>query len=82
MHAANVYLHQQNAAHVVVAAPVVAEAADRELHSLAVEVIYVILAGKLESVERWFEEFSPVIDDEVRQMLNFAHTDPGVRGTD
>ena len=69
MHAAIAFLHQQNAARVVVAAPVIARDTFRELQSIATEVVAVNTPDELGSVGLWYEDFSPTSDEEVRRLL-------------
>lgn len=69
MHAAVVYLHQQNPARVIVAAPVIAPDSFRELETSADEVVAVIVPADLASVGQWYHDFAPTSDDEVRQVL-------------
>lgn len=72
MHAAVLYLHQQNAARVIVATPVISPAAYRDLQSVADEVVAVLVPEKILSVGQCYDDFSPTTDEEVRRLLGFA----------
>ena len=70
-------LRQLNAARIVVAAPVVAASASREIQHHADEVIAVIIPERFYAVGQWYEDFSQTSDDEVRDLLTrAAHREP------
>lgn len=69
MHAAIVYLHQAEAARVVVAAPVIAREAFRLFKGMVDDVIAVVVADDLEAVGCWYQDFTATTDDEVRRAL-------------
>lgn len=79
MHAAIAFLHQLDASGVVVAAPVIAQAAFRELQSVALEVVAVSVPEQLENVGQCFADFTPPTDDEVRWCLEAAASSAGQR---
>jgi putative phosphoribosyl transferase len=76
MHAATVFLLQRNAARVIVAAPVVTRNALRELQSIAAEVVAIIVSEDSQGLGEWFEDFSPITDDEVRRLLGLNGPSP------
>lgn len=69
MHAAVIYLHQQNPARVVVAAPVIAPDTFRQLEASADDVVAVLVPSELMSVGQWYDDFAPTSDDDVRRVL-------------
>ena len=62
-------LRQSNAARVVVAAPVIAASACREVQRQADEVVAVMIPERFYAVGQWYEDFSQTSDDEVRDLL-------------
>ncbi len=69
MHAAVVYLHRQDPARVVVAAPVIAPETFRDLTASVDEVVAVMVPNALLSVGQWYDDFSATSDEEVRRVL-------------
>lgn len=62
-------LRQLNAARIVVAAPVIAASAYREIQRQADEVIAVMIPERFYAVGQWYEGFSQTSDEEVRELL-------------
>jgi putative phosphoribosyl transferase len=62
-------LRQLNAARIVVAAPVIAAFAYREIQRQADEVIAVMIPERFYAVGQWYEGFSQTSDEEVRELL-------------
>jgi len=69
MHAAVIFVHQQDPARVVVAAPVIAPDTFRDLTASVDEVVAVIVPKELLSVGQWYDDFSATSDEEVRRVL-------------
>ena len=76
MRAAVLYLRQQNAARIVVTAPVMAIEPLHELERLADEVVAVTVTRQLRGVGRWYEDFPPTTDEEVRKLSGLPETQP------
>ena len=62
-------LRQLNAARIVVAAPVIAASACREIQRQADEVVAVMIPERFYAVGQWYEDFSQTSDEEVRDLL-------------
>jgi putative phosphoribosyl transferase len=62
-------LRQSNAAGIVVAAPVIAASACREIQRYADEVVAVMIPEQFYAVGQWYEDFSQTSDEEVRALL-------------
>jgi predicted phosphoribosyltransferase len=62
-------LRQLNAAHIVVAAPVIAGSSYREIQRKANEVAAVMIPERFYAVGEWYEDFSQTSDEEVRDLL-------------
>ena len=62
-------LRQLSAARIVVAAPVIAASACREIQRQADEVAAVMIPERFSAVGQWYEDFSQTCDDEVRALL-------------
>jgi predicted phosphoribosyltransferase len=62
-------LRQLNAARIVVAAPVIATSACREIQHQADEVIAVMIPERFYAVGQWYQDFSQISDEEVRELL-------------
>jgi predicted phosphoribosyltransferase len=62
-------LRQLSAARIVVAAPVIAASACREIQRQADEVVAVMIPERFYAVGQWYEDFSLTTDDEVRNLL-------------
>ena len=62
-------LRQLNAARIVVAAPVIAASACREIQRKADEVAAALIPERFYAVGQWYEDFSQTSDDEVRALL-------------
>lgn len=69
MRAAIAYLRAHHAAHVVAAAPVMAESAAEEMAHLADEVVAVGRPAIFSAVGEWYLDFSPPDEDEIRRLL-------------
>ena len=65
-------LRQLNVARIVVAAPVIAASACREIQRQADEVAAVIISERFYAVGQWYEDFSQTSDEEVRDLLTRA----------
>lgn len=76
MHAAILFLHRREAGHVVVAAPVIARKAFRDLSSVAAEVVAVLVPDDLANASHWFEVFSVPTDEEVRRRVGLGEGQP------
>ncbi len=63
---------ERGAARVVVAAPVGSEQAVAMLREAAGDCVCVLVPGRFGSVGRWYGDFGPVSDDEVRAILAAA----------
>jgi predicted phosphoribosyltransferase len=70
-HAAIVFLHQRDAARVVVAAPVVARDALGDLNRLAAEVVALVEPEATQTLGEWYEDFSTPADDYIRRQLGY-----------
>jgi putative phosphoribosyl transferase len=76
-------LRSRGAGRIVVAAPVGSPEAVRMLRGEADEVVCHTIPGRLLGVGRWYEDFSPVSDEEVLALLAGAGTPiPGHRPED
>jgi putative phosphoribosyl transferase len=62
-------LRQLNAAHIVVAAPVIAVSTFSEIQAAADEVAAVLVPEHFYAVGQWYEDFSQTSDEEVRELL-------------
>jgi predicted phosphoribosyltransferase len=62
-------LRQLSPARIVVAAPVIAASACREIQRHADEVVAVMIPERFYAVGQWYEDFSQTSDDEVRALL-------------
>jgi putative phosphoribosyl transferase len=62
-------LRQLSAARIVVAAPVIAASACREIQRQADEVVAVMIPERFYAVGQWYEDFSQTSDEEVRDLL-------------
>jgi putative phosphoribosyl transferase len=62
-------LRQLSAARIVVAAPVIAASACREIQRQAAEVVAVRIPERFYAVGQWYEDFSQTSDEEVRDLL-------------
>jgi putative phosphoribosyl transferase len=62
-------LRQLNAARIVVAAPVIAASACREIQRNVDEVAAVLIPEHFYAVGQWYEDFSQTTDEEVRDLL-------------
>jgi len=62
-------LRQLSAARIVVAAPVIAASACREIQRQADEVVAVRIPERFYAVGQWYEDFSQTSDEEVRDLL-------------
>jgi putative phosphoribosyl transferase len=62
-------LRQLSAARIVVAAPVIAASACREIQRQADEVVAVMIPERFYAVGQWYEDFGQTSDDEVRALL-------------
>jgi putative phosphoribosyl transferase len=77
MRAAVQALKQMGPARLVVAVPVAAAETCAALRVVADEVICAFTPKDFEGVGKWYEDFSPTTDDEVRELLNSAaHAQP------
>jgi putative phosphoribosyl transferase len=65
-------LRQLSAARIVVAAPVIAASACREIQGQADEVVAAMIPERFYAVGQWYEDFSQTSDDEVRDLLTRA----------
>ncbi|MGZ4778173.1 MAG: phosphoribosyltransferase [Thermoanaerobaculia bacterium] len=72
MRAAVKTLRRQSASRIVVAIPVGDEATLHELKYAADEVICLSVPYSFRSVSNWYDEYPPVWDDEVRDLLSRA----------
>ena len=72
MHAALVFLQQQDAARIVLATPVMAGDTVHKLQPPAAEAVALIVADNLRSIGGWYADFSPVPDGEVQRLLGFS----------
>jgi putative phosphoribosyl transferase len=62
-------LRQLSAARIVVAAPVIAASACREIQRQADEVVAVMIPERFYAIGQWYEDFSQTSDEEVRDLL-------------
>jgi predicted phosphoribosyltransferase len=62
-------LRQLNAAHIVVAAPVIAASTYGEMQRAADEVAVVLVPEHFYAVGQWYQDFGQTTDDEVRELL-------------
>ena len=62
-------LRQLSAARIVVAAPVIAASACREIQRQADEVVAALIPERFYAVGQWYEDFSQTSDEEVRDLL-------------
>ena len=62
-------LRQLNAARIVVAAPIIAASACREIQRQADEVVAVMIPERFYAVGLWYEDFSQTSDEEVAELL-------------
>ena len=62
-------LRQLNAAHIVVAAPVIAASTFSEIQRAADDVAAVMVPERFHAVGQWYEDFSQTSDEEVRDLL-------------
>ena len=69
MLAAVAALRRLNASRIVVAAPVIAASACREIQRKADEVAAVMIPERFYAVGQWYEDFSQTTDEEVRDLL-------------
>ena len=76
MHAAVLALQQQDAARIVVAVPVGARDTCARLGRLADEVVCLATPEPFDAVGRWYDDFRPTSDEEVRQLLATALGSP------
>jgi putative phosphoribosyl transferase len=72
MRAAIVALRQQQPARIVMAVPVAPPPVCRELGALADEAICLLTPEPFLGVGRWYDDFSPTTDEEVRSFLQRA----------
>ena len=63
-------LRQLGAGRIVVAAPVIAQSAFYQMRRAADEVAAVIVPDVFLGVGQWYEDFSQITDEEVREMLS------------
>jgi predicted phosphoribosyltransferase len=73
MRAAIFALREQTPAYLLVAVPVAAPEVCANLKQYADEIICAFKPESLVSVGYWYEDFSQVSDDDVRQFLHQAH---------
>jgi putative phosphoribosyl transferase len=73
-------LRSRGAGRIVVAAPVGSPEAVQMLRSQADEVVCHTVPGRMLGVGRWYEDFSPVSDEEVLVLLAGAGTPTPDRG--
>jgi len=62
-------LRQLSAARIVVAAPVIAASACREIQRQADELVAVMIPERFYAVGQWYDDFSQTSDEEVRALL-------------
>lgn len=77
MRVAAVALRQQKPARIVIAVPVAARETCAELSSYADEIVCVITPQDFYAVGMWYEDFSPVSDEEVLELMEAAMRRPG-----
>lgn len=65
-------LRQLNAARIIIAAPVIAASAYREMQRIADEVTAVIIPERFYAVGQWYEDFGQTGDQQVRDLLAHA----------
>jgi predicted phosphoribosyltransferase len=80
MRAAVAALRQRGPARVIVAVPTAAPETCAALQSEADEVVCLLSPEPFEGVGRWYQDFSPTTDAEVRQLLADARQTPGLGG--
>jgi putative phosphoribosyl transferase len=78
MRAAVTALQQMGPARLVVAVPAAAGETCAELRGLVDEVVCAITPVPFDGVGRWYEDFAPVPDDEVRALLQAARDRPSM----
>ncbi len=66
----------RGAAHVIVAAPVSSEHAERELSRVADALVMLGIPEMFWAVGQFYDDFSPVEDENVRELLARAHAEP------
>jgi predicted phosphoribosyltransferase len=62
-------LRMRGPARIVVAAPVASPEAGDALSAVADEVVAVLTPRPLGAVGRWYDDFAPTTDDEIRALL-------------
>jgi erythromycin esterase-like protein/predicted phosphoribosyltransferase len=77
MQAAILAVRAQHPARIVVAVPVGARDTCQRVARMADEVVCVSMPEPFEAVGRWYEDFSPTTDDEVKRLLAEAVRTPG-----
>jgi len=75
-------VRQRGAAHLILAAPVIAAASEAELRSEFDEVIAVDLPEAFYAVSQWYERFTQVSDEEVLEYLRRARGERPEQRTD
>ncbi|MBI5245657.1 MAG: phosphoribosyltransferase [Elusimicrobia bacterium] len=70
--AAMLALRRRGASRVILAAPVAASEAARELARRADETVFLVVPEYFDAVGRWYEDFSPVSDEDVLALLRDA----------
>jgi predicted phosphoribosyltransferase len=79
MKAAVQAVRTQAPARLIVAVPIGAPAACRELSSLADELVCAQMPPDFSAVGEWYGDFTPTTDDEVRVLLHAAEAVCGAR---
>jgi predicted phosphoribosyltransferase len=74
MRAAALALRERKAGRIVVAAPVAADTAGRDLGDAADEFVAVLQPEYFQSVGQWYSDFTQVTDDEVAELLAASRT--------
>lgn len=64
----------QNPGQIVVAVPAAAPQAIDLLHPNVDDVVYIIAPDPFEGVGKWYDDFSQTTDEEVKSLLEAAHT--------
>lgn len=77
MRAAVAALRQYHPGRIVVAVPIAPLATCEELHEVADDVVCAVTPEPFYSVGLWYEDFSQTTDDEVRELLQLAHSERG-----
>jgi len=72
MRAAVTALRQQEPARIVVAVPIAASSVCAELGAEVDEIVCAVTPDPFYAVGLWYEDFSPITDDEVRELLRRA----------